>query len=221
MMSKFKTYLKAVAFSTAMVGAGMAYLYHDAVPHMTKAEAKAAFEKPLPPEPKPKKAVNKCHEALDKMFPRCTVMHNLLWAIMERETAASKRLNAPYAVMINKGELALTSQYFNSAEQALVAIDGLRAWGLYTDSLDLGCAQTNWSFWGEHYETMHDAFVPKENLRVARIVLKECVNKTKSHDPMKLAGCYHSMTPEKQRIYLGKLRQHYNQRNAECLKGAL
>lgn len=172
------------------------------------------------PKVKPKNPVNSCLAALNKQIDKCTPLWVALRAIGDTETSMSNNMQASNCIMVNEGQQKLVSKCFDSSEQAMKALDGLRIWGQYTDNFDGGCWQTNYKWWGKHYKEQQDVFDPKENLRVAKVVLQKSASRNDG-DIYKTIGEYHSKNNAPQKRYMDKALPAYKKYRKQCLKEQL
>ena len=84
--------------------------------------------------------------------------------------------------------------------------DGMR-------SIDVGCMQINLRWHPDAFDSLVEAFSPKDNVDYAARLLLSHYNATDSWHTA--AGRYHSKTPEKQAIYLASLERNIRVANAQ------
>lgn len=93
---------------------------------------------------------------------------------------------------------------FDTADAALGWIGERRAAGV--TSIDVGCLQINLRWHPEAFTSARQGFDPERNADYAARFLKQLYEKT--GDWSVAAGSYHSVTPDKQAIYLASLKRN-------------
>ena len=180
----------------------------------------AAQATPVPvPETKPENLtpVNQCLAALENRFKRCTTPYNVVYSIMQTETAVANNLNASNCVMVNEGPQEGVSKCFKNRETATDALQGLEIWGQYTPNFDGGCMQVNYKWWGKYFDKRADLFNPNDNINAGIKILKQRIEEA-GGNIIEAAGRYHSKTTRHKNRYLKKFNKYYNKINNQCIE---
>jgi hypothetical protein len=97
-------------------------------------------------------------------------------------------------------------RFFDSKEEAMAEVEIMMTEGVR--NIDVGCMQINLHYHADAFDTLSDAFDPKQNAAYAAKFLKKL--KKPSNSWLDAAGTYHSSTPDKKAYYLGKVTAHWN-----------
>jgi hypothetical protein len=99
-----------------------------------------------------------------------------------------------------------TGRFFDTKEEAMAEVEFLMTEGVR--NIDVGCMQINMHYHADAFETLSDAFDPKQNTAYAAKFLSKL--KTSSNSWMDAAGTYHSSTPDKKAYYQSKVSKYWN-----------